>query len=135
MYDPVADLGFTVGSTTISQAWNAMEGKSAILMCNATEFMSSSIPITVGNIMMYRIASSTIRGIIRYFSRVPGGDYAMGVDVNGNADGKWVPLPGAQQAQLSQNVTTTFTMVENMGVLFYGRGNNKYAALITYWDN
>ena len=135
MYDSVADLGLTVGSATISQAWNAMAGKDAVLMCNATDFASSSIPSTAGNIMMYRLAAYSQRGIIRYFSRVPGSDYAMGVDTNGNADGTWVPLPVGQQAQLSQNGTATFTMTGNMGVLFYGRGTEKYAAIMTFWDS
>lgn len=136
MYDSVADLGLTVGSATISQAWSAMAGKDAILMCNATDFASSSIPSTAGNIMMYRLASHPLRGIIRYFARAPVvGDYAMEIDTNGNASGKWTPLPVGQHAQLSQNQTATFVILGNLGVLFYGRGSEKYAAIITYWDS
>lgn len=135
MYDSVADLGLMVGSATISQAWNAMAGKDAVLMCNATEFASGT-PSTAGNVMMYRLAAHPQRGIIRFFARVPvAGDYAMGVDTNGNADGKWVPIPVGQHAQIAQNQTATFTILGNIGVLFYGRGSEKYAAIITFWDS
>lgn len=135
-YDSVADLGLTVGSATIAGAWAAMAGQNAILMCNATEFAANSVPSTAGNIMMYRLASAANRGIIRYYARVSVvGDYAMGVDTSGNADGKWIPIPVGQQAQLAQNQTATFTILGNLGVLFYGRGSDKYMAIITFWDS
>ena len=91
IYDSIADLGLTVGSATIAGAWAAMAGQNAMLLCNATEFTSTSVPSTAGNIVMYRLASYPQRGIIRYFARVPVvGDYSMGVDTNGNADGTWI---------------------------------------------
>lgn len=91
IYDSVADLGLTVGSATIADAWAAMVGKNVILLCNAEDFAASSVPFTAGNIMMYHLAANTTRGIIRFAARVSGGgEYAMGIDVDGTPLGTWL---------------------------------------------
>ena len=138
VYDSVADLGLTVGSATIAGAWAAMAGQNAMLLCNATEFTSSSVPATAGNIMIYRLASNSQRGIIRFAFRVSGdGEYAMGIGTDGMPLGTWLLMSAYEAGTVTitngSKDSSVPTRVTKSGAVVNLQGLTSGSSVTTSW--
>lgn len=108
-YTSVGQIGLTVGSASIVEAWGAL-GENSILITNAGEFSSAAVPNTTGTIEI--VKSSRLRGWISFFGKTSGnGDYRMGLLDDGTPSGEWALASlRAQRFSASdlRNATATF---------------------------
>lgn len=112
----VSDLGLTVGSATISDAYTALASKQ-VLICPASDFAVGELPMSGGN----RLTEGSIEivkgsdGWIEYHANQDGADYKMPFTSLHIPSGTWVQL-----------LPITFTGLTNLLVGFNSTGTTFY---------
>ena len=90
----VSDLGLTVGSATISNAYTALASKQ-VLICPASDFAVGELPLSGGNRLTdgsIEIVKGGTDGWIQYHARQDGADYKMPFTSSDVPSGTWVQL-------------------------------------------
>lgn len=107
IYDTVTNIGLTSGSATISGAYSAMPD-SSMLVCASADFLATSVPSTVGIVVIVRIFAS--RGYIWFYGKTgTQGDYRMFLNGSNAPDGMWVPERPNNLTAITQNLLTSNT--------------------------
>ena len=106
MYESVADIGLTIGSTTISAAWDALPNRS-ILITDGVGFASTEVPNSYCTIQIVKYSSS--RGYILAYGKGEGqGDYRMYLASGNTPTGTWVsPIDTPTKSTTLANKNTT----------------------------
>ena len=113
----VSDLGLTVGSATISDAYTALASKQ-VLICPASDFAVGELPQSGGNRLTdgsIEIVKGGTDGWIQYHARQDGADYKMPFTSLDVPSGSWVQL-----------LPITFTGLTNLLVGFNSTGTTFY---------
>ena len=91
IYNNITELGLTVGTATITDAWNALY-TSAALVCSPTVFAtgSSGVPYAAGGLfVMVKGLTSADGFILLHYTSASYGDFRMYIAQNGPT-GKWL---------------------------------------------
>ena len=113
----VSDLGLTVGSATISDAYAALASKQ-VLICPASDFAVGELPLSGGNRLTdgsVEIVKGGTDGWIQYHARQDGADYKMPFTSSDVPSGTWVAL-----------LPVTFTNLVKLHVGFNSTGTTLY---------
>ena len=113
----VSDLGLTVGSATISDAYTALASKQ-VLICPASDFAVGGLPQSGGNRLTdgsIEIVKGGTDGWIEYHANQDGFDYKMPFTSSHIPSGTWVRL-----------LPITFTDLTNLLVGFNSTGTTFY---------
>lgn len=106
IYNSVTDLGLASGNATITNTYAAMPA-SSILICQATDFLSSEVPNNYGIVEIVHFNAS--RGIIHFYSKeMSDGDYRMFLNSSNIPTGVWLSITTTDTGWIdcrSENIT------------------------------